>query len=441
MRLRIPRQNSMAYQSRRRWHTRRLQNVCAAVLAISGAAGTARAAPENVSAVTTATGSKATATATATATANGCGSAQNRPPIWPENIEYNSKVSSIPNGHKVTIRTGRTLDADFVASDPEGDTVTYEVRRAPDGASFDPVRGSLSWRPSSRDLGSHQLVLAASDGCRSSTLSIGITVVPNRPPYDEDNLQDKQVAFIGNRLRGTIARDPDEDPLTLSVTTLPLGAKLNTNAQDISIDWTPTEANLGDNWFDFAVSDGEFTTQVRKQVTVLPAEARGDQSIYMAPAAGYSFMATDGGGHGYHGANVSLMLFAHAPRGDDGYRCAQGIDKGCAASHIGFYLTSELLFPTHDEDARVFTYAFGVTRSLEFGPTRKWLIPNASAEIGGWVDSKVGHVAQVSPMLGVHLWADRHVWLDLNCGYRMVPAELRSLSGPRATLSLMVNAW
>lgn len=421
----------MAY--RLRWHSRRLQNVCAAALAFTAAASSARATPENLSTVTTAAGSKATAI--------NCGAAQNRPPIWPENIEYDSKVSSIPNGHKVTIRAGRTLDADFVASDPEGDTVTYEVRRAPDGVSFDPVRGRLSWRPSSRDVGPHQLVLVASDGCGSSTLSIGITVVPNRAPNDEGNLQDKQVFFVGNRLRGQVVHDPDDDPLMLTVASLPLGAKLNVTSPDVSIDWITTESNLGDNWFDFTVSDGEFTTHIRKQVTVLPAEARSDQSIYMAPAAGYSFMATVGNGHGYHGANVSLMLFAHEPKGDDGYRCAQGIDKSCAASHIGFYLTSELLFPTRDEDPRVFTYAFGVTRSLEFGPARKWLIPNASAEIGGWVDSKVGHVAQVTPMLGVHLWTDRHVWLDLNGGYRMVPAELPLLSGPRVTLSLMVNAW
>jgi hypothetical protein len=290
-------------------------------------------------------------------------------------------------------------------------------------------------------LGQHQLVFVASDGHSTSTLSIGVTVVKNSPPQDELSSPDAGTTVVGNNLRGAIVRDRDGDTLSLKIISLPTGATLNASGAEIFFDWTPAEANLGENSLDFEVSDGELTTHIRKSYPVLPAWTQRGQFIYLAPGAGYSFYSTSGDGHAYNGVNFSLMLYSHTLSGSDAFDCRRGTDGVCPSSQLGFYLTSELLFPSHSGDSRTFTYAFGVTRSFEFGPVRNWLVPYASAEVGGCVDARGGHLAQVSPLLGVHLWANRHVWLDLNGGYRMIPAELRQVSGPRAVLSLMVNAW
>ena len=58
------------------------------------------------------------------------------------------------------------------ATDPDGDSVHFELAQAPDGASIDAVTGLISWTPSIADLGSHPIIVTAVDiiGAASSQI-------------------------------------------------------------------------------------------------------------------------------------------------------------------------------------------------------------------------------------------------------------------------------
>jgi len=365
----------------------------------------------------------------------------NHPPSWPSTIVYGEGALPSNQGQRVMIRWGRVLEFEAAASDPDGDTIQYIPRHLPHGASFDPTRCAFSWRPTRNDMGKHSVIIEATDGRLSALLRITITVDRNRPPVAEYDFRKPEVHYVGQQYSGAFVSDPDGDPVTLEVRSVPGSVRMRSQGSQIVYDWEPSEADTGERVFDFVVSDGNEATHFQRRISVLPTWAATDQSVYLAPVAGYSGYVTSANGHVFHGGTVSLMLWAHSQRGHRLGLCTQGPYNDCPPSLLGLYLSAEVLYPTRDTGARAFTYALGLTRAFEFGPARRWLIPAASAELGGWVDERVGHVVQVSPLLGVHLWTDRHVWLDLCGGYRFVPAELQQLSGARMTLSLLVNAW
>jgi hypothetical protein len=126
----------------------------------------------------------------------------------------------------------------------------------------------------------------------------------------------------------------------------------------------------------------------------------------------------------------------------NGLRCRlERYDGDCHASLLRFYASFELLDAPSATETALFGYAFGYSGAFETYTGRRWLIPFYALELGGlWRPDAENHFA-MRPALGVHLWADHRVWLDLAVGERIVPAELSKLSGPTATLSAMLVPW
>jgi hypothetical protein len=98
-----------------------------------------------------------------------------------------------------------------------------------------------------------------------------------------------------------------------------------------------------------------------------------------------------------------------------------------------------VLYPSEGEGTALFAYALGFTRSFEFNPARRFLVPHYGIEGGALTSQSLPHFFQTLPYLGLHLYAQRPVWLNLTAGMRVVPARIEEFFGPRVTLSLLVD--
>lgn len=210
----------------------------------------------------------------------------------------------------------------------------------------------------------------------------------------------------------------------------------------IYFDWAPTQADVGDHELVVDVSDGELRTTITRKIVVMPEWAAHDYSRWFLLGLGPSGFITHGDGELFLGGTFDATLVALREDGLSGYRCAHETGRrDCHASHHRFYAQFEVLDSVRSGASALFTYGIGYSASLEWYPARRYLIPHYGVDIGGLVRSEVGHRAQVHPYLGLHLWTDDDIWIDATLGYRVVPAELRDLSGPTFALRAIVNPW
>jgi hypothetical protein len=157
---------------------------------------------------------------------------------------------------------------------------------------------------------------------------------------------------------------------------------------------------------------------------------------------GPSGFVAQGDGEAFVGGAVDATLAAIRGNGRDAYRCAHNLKThDCHASHHRFYAQFEVLDSTRADAPAIFTYGIGYSATLEWDPERRYLIPHYGVEIGGLVREGLGHRAQTRPYLGLHLWASDQIWVNLDVGYRVTPAELGHLSGPTASLGLVLSPW
>jgi hypothetical protein len=129
----------------------------------------------------------------------------------------------------------------LIASDPNGDPITYGMLNPPAGGML--LANQFFWTPAADQIGEYDIVFTATDTHGASdSESVHITVVlgPNSPPV---------LASIGPQtVQAKVAlsfpvsaSDPQGDPVTLSAVLLPPGA---TFAND-RFDWTPSEEQVG----------------------------------------------------------------------------------------------------------------------------------------------------------------------------------------------------
>jgi hypothetical protein len=89
----------------------------------------------------------------------------------------------------------------------------------------------------------------------------------------------------------------------------------------------------------------------------------------------------------------------------------------------------------------MFAYAAGLSLSLEKNPSRRSFIPVYGLEAGGFVHQLMGNPFFVTPYAGLHLFADRDVFITARGGYRLVPSQFTRLSGWHAVLAADVGLW
>jgi hypothetical protein len=175
-----------------------------------------------------------------------------------------------------TINEMALLSFTILATDSDGDSLTYSASNLPAGSNFNASIRTFSWTPTYSQSGSYPNVhFQVSDGSLTTSEDITITV---------NNVNQSPVlTAIGSKsvnegalLRFTIsATDPDGTSLTYSATSLPTGSNFNASTQTFS--WTPNFAQAGSYPnVHFQVSDGSLTISEDITVTVVQQYADWD---------------------------------------------------------------------------------------------------------------------------------------------------------------------
>lgn len=376
----------------------------------------------------------------------------NHPPKPGVGLAIDPELPNLSAGLETPLRSGRTVRVTFHAEDPDEDQLVYSVDPLPAGATFDEGEGILTWRPTREQEGKHEITFAVTDGEISAKRRFMIVVRPNRAPVRTDEsaifriAKDKPEAprfVLGEgESASQIALDPDGDELAVVSRTLPGGARFFASRANVYFDWEPREADVGEHEIVVDVSDGELQTTIKKTVVVIPEWSAHDYRRWLLFGGGPSAFLTHGDGELFLGGTFDATLVALRQDGMHGYFCVHKPEnRECHASHHRFYGQFEVLGSARSGAPALFTYGVGYSASLEWYPARRYLIPHYGVDAGGLVRSEVGHRAQVHPYLGLHLWASDDIWVDGTLGYRVVPAELRDLSGPTFALRAIVNPW
>lgn len=209
----------------------------------------------------------------------------NRPPVVtaiPDRTDYEND----PVGFQV------------LASDPDGDAVTYSATGLPDGATINPATGQISGTLSYTSAGVYTVTISVTDTLGEiTTVTFTWTVINvNRPPVvthpDRNNAENDTVPGYTST-----ASDPDGDVLTFSATGLPDGISINTSTGTLSGylgyntagTYTPT----------ITVSDGTLTASHTFNWVVTETNAPpvltnpGPQTDYENDTISRQFTATD----------------------------------------------------------------------------------------------------------------------------------------------------
>ena len=200
---------------------------------------------------------------------------------------------------------GAAITLALVASDPDGDTLSYSAPGLPPGLSVDAGTGEITGTVSfTAATGSPYSVTAAvSDGVLSSSASFTWTVSDvNGPPAitSPGNQSDAEGTAITLAL---VASDPDGDTLSYSAPGLPAGLSVDAGTGDITGTVSFTAAAGSPYSVTASVSDGvlnastAFTWMVSETNRAPVIASPGDQSDAEGTAVTLALVASDPDGH------------------------------------------------------------------------------------------------------------------------------------------------
>jgi RHS repeat-associated protein len=142
------------------------------------------------------------------------------------------------------------------ASDPDGDPLTFSLVSGPSGTTVDAATGQVTWAPAAGDMGNQAVALRVDDGRGGSaeqdfTLSV-VQPPPDRPPVFTSTPVVIAHVDAAYQYQAT-ATDPDQDPLTFSLTSGPQGMTVDPASGQVQ--WQPTASQLGVQNVALTVSD------------------------------------------------------------------------------------------------------------------------------------------------------------------------------------------
>ena len=325
------------------------------------------------------------------------------------------------------IRWGKEVRFQVNARDPDEDKLDITAELGPDvaGAGFDSAENLFRWTPSQAQRGSHDLRFTVSDGSLSQTRVVHLTVVDNRPPEFRG-----QTSFHGNsgeafRIDFSVV-DPDGDVPSYEVSGLPRGARFEGEKRSY-VEWKPSEDQIGVHTMRVSGSDG--TATVTRDLEIFVEDEWNSSFL---PGLYYSLWSpTDRANIGtFQGVGMEIVPYAWIHR---------NANRG--PSHGRITLRADVLDSSRAGMGLALIYSAGLDLSIERNPYRRWLIPFFGVDGGGLLQKQAGHHLQVSPHLGCYLWTSRNLFVSMAGSYVIVPGQLDSLSGWRASAGLNLTLW
>jgi hypothetical protein len=191
--------------------------------------------------------------------------------------------------------------------------------------------------------------------------------------------------------------------------------------------WTPREGQVGRHIFQVSVSDGQASASHEVEVVI-----EDEWNTSFLPGLYYSVWRPRARNEigTFQGVGMELVPYAWIHR---------NANRG--PSHGRITLRADLLDSSRDGVGLALIYSMGLDLSIERNPYRRWLIPFFGVDFGGISQSKVGHLFQSSPHLGLYLWTTRNVFVTVSGAYQLVPSHLDTLGGWRASAGLNLTLW
>ena len=177
---------------------------------------------------------------------------------------------TVPN-YTATTLEDTPVNGTVVASDVDGDTLTYSLQNPPaHGTAVVNANGNWTYTPALNYNGPDSFTVLVSDGhggTAVSTLSLTVIPVNDRPVVPDYTLSTPEDTILNGQV---IATDPDGDPLTYSTFTSPINGTLVVNPNG-TWSYTPNPNFTGTDTFSVLVSDPSGATAVSTiNLTVTP---------------------------------------------------------------------------------------------------------------------------------------------------------------------------
>jgi hypothetical protein len=209
-----------------------------------------------------------------------------------------------------SVVAGSTYNFTPVASDPDGQTLTFSIANQPVWASFNATTGRLTGTPSIGNMATYaNITITVSDGSLSAALpafSITVTAPPNRAPTISGTPASSVTAGASYSFSPT-ANDADGDTLAFSISQKPSWATFSTATGNLS---GTAVAGSYTNII-ISVSDGKATAALPAfAIAVTPPPATGTATLsWTAPTQNTDGSAlTDlAGFRVYHGTSASAL--------------------------------------------------------------------------------------------------------------------------------------
>ncbi|WP_052417262.1 retention module-containing protein [Cellvibrio mixtus] len=169
-------------------------------------------------------------------------------------------VNDAPTTSDVNLTTDEDtpVAGQVIASDIEGDTLTYTISGQPANGTvtLNPATGGFVYTPNANYNGSDSFVVTVSDGkggTTTSTVRIGVTPVNDAPTSSDQNLVTAEDTPINGRV---VAADVDGDTLGYTISGQPTSGTVTINAATGEFVYTPNANYNGSDSFVVTISDG-----------------------------------------------------------------------------------------------------------------------------------------------------------------------------------------
>jgi hypothetical protein len=232
------------------------------------------------------------------------------------------------------------LSLTAVGTDPDSDPLTYSLTDlGSTGAAIDSTTGVFSWTPSeAQGAGVYQFTVTVSDGLLTDSKNFQVTVneVNVAPGTVDQAVSTAQDTAVSGTLIGTDA-DLPANTLTFATTSNPTNGTLTVDANTGAFTYTPNSGFVGNDTFNFAVSDGTLTSTVDGVVSITVTAA----PVVVVPPTPPAPTGNGGGSGGNGGGGVvsgPLSIgFVNTNNGGQVLGASTELPNGCSA-YLNEYL-------------------------------------------------------------------------------------------------------
>jgi large repetitive protein len=165
----------------------------------------------------------------------------------------------VSNNQNLTTQEDTPVSGQVVATDIEGDTLTYGIATAATHGTvtLNPATGGFIYTPNADYNGSDSFIVSVNDGkggITTSIITIGVTPVNDAPVSNNQNLTtEEDTPLVGN----VVATDVDQDVLTYSITTATTHGTVAIDAATGAFVYTPSANYNGPDSFVVTIADGQ----------------------------------------------------------------------------------------------------------------------------------------------------------------------------------------